>query len=52
MAANSNLTIKAQEAVQGAIQAATGRGNPEVIPSHLLHALLAQSEGLTPRLLA
>ena len=52
MAANSNLTIKAQEAVQGAIQAATGRGNPEVIPSHLLHALLAQAEGLTPRLLA
>ncbi|HUK13111.1 MAG TPA: ATP-dependent chaperone ClpB [Thermoanaerobaculaceae bacterium] len=51
MASNNNFTIKAGEALQAAFDLARERGNPEVIPAHLLHALLAQEEGLAPRLL-
>ena len=35
------FTIKAQEAVQGAVELAGQRGNPQVTPVHLLHALVA-----------
>jgi ATP-dependent Clp protease ATP-binding subunit ClpB len=51
MASNSNFTIKAGEAIQGAMRLASGRGNPEATPAHLLQALLEQPEGLAPRLL-
>jgi len=52
MSGDSNFTIKAGEALQGAVEAARRRGNPEVLPAHLLAALLDQPEGLAPRLLA
>jgi ATP-dependent Clp protease ATP-binding subunit ClpB len=51
MASNNNFTIKAGEAIQNAVRLATGRGNPEATPAHLLQALLEQQEGLAPRLL-
>ncbi|MFI5166041.1 MAG: ATP-dependent chaperone ClpB [Thermoanaerobaculales bacterium] len=51
MASNNNFTIKAGEALQQAAVLAGERGNPEVIPIHLLEALLDQAEGLAPRLL-
>jgi ATP-dependent Clp protease ATP-binding subunit ClpB len=41
----NRFTVKAQEAVQAAVSLAAARGNPEVAPAHLLHALLDQSEG-------
>jgi ATP-dependent Clp protease ATP-binding subunit ClpB len=40
------LTIKAQEAIQEAQRDARARGNAELLPDHLLHALLRQSEGV------
>ena len=40
------FTIKAQEAVQGAVEFAASRGNPQTTPVHLLHALLAEREGI------
>jgi ATP-dependent Clp protease ATP-binding subunit ClpB len=40
------FTIKAQEAVQGAMEFAASRGNPQTTPVHLLHALLAEREGI------
>ena len=40
------FTIKAQEAVQGAVELAGSRGNPQVTPVHLLHALVAEREGI------
>jgi ATP-dependent Clp protease ATP-binding subunit ClpB len=51
MAAKSNFTIKAGEALQAAFELAGGRGNPEATPAHLLQALLEQEEGLVPKLL-
>jgi ATP-dependent Clp protease ATP-binding subunit ClpB len=51
MASNSNFTVKAGEAIQGALRLAGDRGNPEATPAHLLQALLDQQEGLAPRLL-
>ena len=51
MASNNNFTVKAGEAVQAALTLASGRGNPEATPLHLLEALLGQAEGLAPRLL-
>ena len=51
MSGNGNLTIKAGEALQGAGETARSRGNPEVLPTHLLGALLDQADGLAPRLL-
>ena len=50
--ASTNYTIKAQEALQGCFELARRRGNPEVLPTHLLVSLLEQSEGLAPRLLS
>ncbi len=40
------LTVKAQEALQGASSHAAENGNPEVLPLHLLAALLEDREGV------
>jgi ATP-dependent Clp protease ATP-binding subunit ClpB len=40
------LTIKAQEAVQGAQEAAAGHGNPQIDPLHLLASLLNEDQGV------
>ena len=45
------FTIKAQEAVQSAVELAANRGNPQVTPVHLLHALVAEREGIVRPLL-
>jgi ATP-dependent Clp protease ATP-binding subunit ClpB len=47
-----NPTTKTQQAISSAVQAATLAGNPDVGPSHLLGALLAQGDGLTAPLLS
>ena len=45
------FTIKAQEAVQAAVELAATRGNPQVTPVHLIQALLAEREGIVRPLL-
>src|SRR5579871_644038 len=40
------FTIKAQEAIQQANEIASENGNPEMVPLHLLAALLQDSEGI------
>ncbi|MGB5697752.1 MAG: ATP-dependent chaperone ClpB [Polyangiales bacterium] len=45
------LTTKTREALVGAQQNATDRGNPEVYPEHLMLDLLAQAGGLAPSIL-
>ena len=45
------FTIKAQEAVQEAVEMAGSRGNPQVTPIHLLQALVAEREGIVRPLL-
>jgi ATP-dependent Clp protease ATP-binding subunit ClpB len=40
------LTVKSQEAVQAAAATAAENGNPEVLPMHLLAALLEDREGV------
>jgi len=40
------LTVKSQEAVQGAQSLAAESGNPEVLPMHLLAALLEDRDGV------
>src|ERR1035441_4165517 len=40
------LTAKSQEAIQAAASAAAENGNPEVLPMHLLAALLEDREGV------
>ncbi len=40
------LTVKSQEAVQAAVQMAGEHGNPEVLPLHLMGALLEDREGV------
>ena len=40
------LTVKSQEALQGAASMAAEHGNPEVLPLHLLAALLEDREGV------
>ncbi len=52
MARSNSLTVKASEALREAFSRATARGNPEVVPAHLLAALLEQEDGLAPRLLS
>ena len=42
----SRLTVKAQQALQRALQAASTRGNPHVEPLHLLAALLEETDGV------
>ncbi len=46
------LTQKSQEALQDAHERATRAGHPEVLPEHLLVALLGQAEGIVPSLLS
>ncbi len=45
------FTVKAQEAVQRANQVASENGNPELLPAHLLIALLEDREGIVPPIL-
>ena len=45
------FTIKAQEAVQAAVELAATRGNPQVTPVHLIQALLTEREGIVRPLL-
>ncbi|RCW47143.1 ATP-dependent Clp protease ATP-binding subunit ClpB [Halopolyspora algeriensis] len=47
-----NPTTKTQQAISSAGQAATVAGNPDIVPAHLLGALLAQGDGLTAPLLS
>jgi ATP-dependent Clp protease ATP-binding subunit ClpB len=46
------LTIKAQEALSDARDLAAGKGHPEITPEHVLLALMAQEDGVVPRLLS
>src|SRR5439155_19025642 len=45
------FTVKAQEAVQRAGNLASEYGNPELMPVHLLAALLEDREGIVPPIL-
>jgi ATP-dependent Clp protease ATP-binding subunit ClpB len=45
------FTLKAQEAVQHAVEQAAEHGSPEILPVHLLAALLADREGIVPPVL-
>jgi ATP-dependent Clp protease ATP-binding subunit ClpB len=45
------FTVKAQEAVQRAGNLASENGNPEVMPVHLLAALLEDKDGIVPPVL-
>ncbi|ANY06870.1 ATP-dependent chaperone ClpB [Pseudonocardia sp. HH130630-07] len=47
-----NPTTRTQQAISAAVQAATLAGNPDVGPTHLLGALLAQADGIAVPLLA
>jgi ATP-dependent Clp protease ATP-binding subunit ClpB len=40
------MTTKAQEAVRAAVDLASRRGNPELHPEHLIHAILGQEDGI------
>src|SRR5881227_724786 len=46
------MTVKAQEAVQSAQEVAAQHENQQMEPIHLLAALVAQSDGVVPPLLA
>jgi len=46
------LTVKAHEAAQAANELASEHGNPELLPVHLLAALLADREGVVGPVLA
>lgn len=46
------MTVKAQEAVQGAQEVAARHENQQIEPIHLLAALVAQADGVVPPLLA
>ena len=46
------MTVKAQEAVQNAQEVAARHENQQIEPVHLLAALVAQSDGVVPPLLA
>src|SRR5579864_3711019 len=45
------FTVKAQEAIQRANDIASEHGNPELLPAHLLAALLEDREGIVPPIL-
>jgi ATP-dependent Clp protease ATP-binding subunit ClpB len=45
------LTLKAQEALQRANELASEHGNPELLPLHLLAALVEDKEGIVPPVL-
>ncbi|HVS87747.1 MAG TPA: ATP-dependent chaperone ClpB [Candidatus Acidoferrum sp.] len=46
------MTVKAQEAVQSAQEVAGHHENQEIVPLHLLEAMVAQTDGVVPPLLA
>ena len=46
------LTLKAQEALKGAGEIASQNGNPEILPAHVLAALMSDSEGIVTPVLA
>ena len=46
-----NPTTKTQAALTSAMQAATTAGNPQIMPAHLLMALLTQNDGIAGPLL-
>ncbi|HWH31834.1 MAG TPA: Clp protease N-terminal domain-containing protein, partial [Egibacteraceae bacterium] len=48
----NRFTLKSSEALQAAAALATERGNPEIAPLHLLHALTGQAEGVVYPVLA
>ena len=41
-----NPTTKTQQALQDALQSASAKGNPDIRPAHLLHAILTQEDGI------
>jgi ATP-dependent Clp protease ATP-binding subunit ClpB len=43
---HDRFTTKSQEALRAAIDLASRKGNPEVIPEHLLSAILEQEDGI------
>jgi ATP-dependent Clp protease ATP-binding subunit ClpB len=45
------MTTKSQEAIRAAVGLAERRGNPELVPEHLLQALLEQDQGIGAPLL-
>ncbi|HMT04474.1 MAG TPA: ATP-dependent chaperone ClpB [Solirubrobacterales bacterium] len=45
------FTVKSQEAIQTAQRLAAASRNPEIVPAHLLVALLEQEDGLVPAVL-
>src|SRR5206468_7047703 len=47
----NKFTVKAQEAVQRANELASEHGNPELLPVHILAALLEDKEGIVPPVL-
>ena len=40
------MTTKSQEALRSAADIASRRGNPEIVPEHLVHAMLEQDGGI------
>ena len=46
-----NPTTKTQAALTAALQAASSAGNPQIVPAHLLMALLTQNDGIAVPLL-
>src|SRR5262245_37019917 len=44
------MTTKSQEALRSAVDLASRRGNPEVLPEHVLLAALTQDGGIAPPL--
>src|SRR6201991_4242368 len=46
-----NPTTKTQAALTAALQAASSAGNPQIMPAHLLMALLTQNDGIAAPLL-
>src|SRR5258708_36815228 len=46
------MTVKAQEAVQAAQEVAARHEHQEIVPLHLLEALVGQADGVVPPLLA
>ena len=47
----NKFTLKAQEAIQAALELASSRNHQAVEPAHILRAMVADQEGITPTLL-
>jgi ATP-dependent Clp protease ATP-binding subunit ClpB len=48
---SNRLTTKSREALQSAVGAASRRGNPELLPEHLLLEIITQGDGIGQPLL-